>query len=107
MNGLFSPVGNTQRLDITTTQERFALAGLGLMIGGTARLYVDGTDLVFIAFGDSTVAAAVPADNAGATGMPIGAGRETGVTIPGGATHLSVICASGSAKVYVTAGAGI
>jgi len=107
MNGLFSPVGTTQRLDITTTQERFALAGLGLMVGGTARLFVDGSDLVFIAFGDSAVVAAVPADNGGATGMPIAAGRETGVTVPGGATHLSVICASGSAKVYVTSGSGI
>lgn len=107
MNGLFSPVGTTQRLDIATTQERFALAGLGLMVGGTARLFVDGTDIVFIAFGDSTIVAAVPADSAGATGMPIAAGRESGVTVPGGATHLSVICGSGSAKVYVTAGAGI
>lgn len=107
MNGLFSPVGTTQRRDITTTAERFALAGLGLMVGGTARLFVDGTDLVFIAFGDSLIDAAVPADNAGATGMPIAAGRETGVTVPSGATHLSAICASGSAKVYVTSGSGI
>ena len=107
MNRLFTPVGTTQRRDIATTAERFALAGLGLVPGGVARLFIDGTDLVFIAFGDVTIDAAVPADNGAATGMPIAAGRETGLTVPGGATHVSVICASGSAKVYVTAGDGL
>ena len=107
MSPLFSPIGNTQRLDISTTAERFALTGVGLTAGATVRFFVDGTVPVFVAFGGASVDAAVPADNGMANGMPIAPGRETGVTVPGGATHVSVITATGTATVYLTAGAGV
>lgn len=107
MSSLFSPIGSTQRLDITTSAERFALAGIGLVAGATLRIFVDGTSPVFIAFGGASVDAAVPADNASANGMPVAPGRESGVTVPGGATHMSVITATGTATVYLTAGAGV
>lgn len=107
MSPLFSPVGNTQRLDITTVAERFALAGLGLAVGSTLRMFVDGTSTVFVAFGDSSVAAAVPADGNAANGMPIAPGRETGIRFPTAVTHMSVITATGTATVYLTAGDGV
>ncbi len=59
-----------------------------------------GTSLVFIAFGNSSVAATA------AAGIPIVPNAPESITIPATATHVAAIYASGSGTVYFTSGFG-
>lgn len=67
---------------------------------------IDATNAAFIAFGDVTVVAVVPA---GATpgSVPIGPGETAGFSITPGTTHVASICTAGTPIVYFTPGNGV
>ena len=61
----------------------------------------DGTATVWYAFGDSTITTTTTA------GQPLSAGGCKVQTIPNGATHVAVIAAGTTGKVYFTPGSGL
>src|SRR6218665_1068102 len=100
---LYQPDGTTVVLGATATSSRVALP----TTNGVLRIFVESDALVFVAFGGDAVEAAIPVSgNPGA--MPLAFGRETGLTPPGKASQMAAICPAGkTAKVYITAGAGL
>lgn len=86
-----------------------ASANVALVPSGAFQVRVkniDATNAAFIAFGDASVAAVVPA---GATpgSVPIGPGETAGFSIPPGTTHVASICTAGTPIVYFTPGNGV
>lgn len=107
MTNLFAFGGNTYRLDLSTTSDSLAIPDMNLPEGKTVRVYVEGTGPAFIAFGPSTVTAAIAAADGNANGIPLAGGRESGFTVRNGATHIAGITATGTASLYITVGDGI
>lgn len=103
MSRLFQPDGNTVMLGVGDTSVSVALP----TTKGVLRIFCDGDVAAFVAFGSADVTAVIPTEGSPSDGMPIGPGRETGVTPPAGATHIAAICVSGSADLYITPGAGV
>jgi hypothetical protein len=104
---LFTPNGNTVRLDATTSAHAaVSLSQIDGYQGGAVSVYNDGSVTVFVAFGTtSSVAAAIPTDGTPANGIPIASGGTRGFTV-GVGTYVSTITASGTAPVYFTCGQG-
>lgn len=67
---------------------------------------IDTANVAFIAFGDSTVTAVVPA-GAVPGGVPIGPGETAGFSISPTTTHVAAICTAGTPIVYFTPGNGV
>jgi hypothetical protein len=65
----------------------------------------DTSNIAYVEFGDSTVAATVPS---GATpgSMPILPGQTRGITIGANVTHAASICSAGTPIVFFTPGNG-
>jgi len=106
---VFTPVTNTIVLAATTSPATIALAdprtGADERV---VRLVNAGSSTVFVAFGDLTATAAVPTAGAPASGFPVLAGQgPEPFRIPATATHVSAVCASGAATLYVTVGRGL
>jgi hypothetical protein len=96
----FAPLGaSTVSLTATTSSSRVALSHSGRPYD--VRLYNAGSVVVFVEFGDSTVAAAT------ATGMPIAPGTVEAFSLPPSATHMAGITSSSTAAIYVTLGYGL
>lgn len=107
MTDLFSSSNNTHRINLTTSSARIELASLGITAKKTLRLFLDATSPAFIALGKSDLVAEIPSNGGNANGMPIGAGRETGITVKGGTKYLAAIMGSGTGVLYITVGEGI
>jgi dihydroxyacetone kinase DhaKLM complex PTS-EIIA-like component DhaM len=103
----FQPTaGATVSISATASSGRHILGGQPSSIGSffQVRVHNYGTDLVFIRFGGSTVTATVAAD------MPIPAGaiEVFTVAVPDSlGAYVAAICATDTATVYFTTGAGI
>jgi len=105
---LFEQIGTTNAIAATATALTRALPNTC----NTAVVCNDGSSIVFVAFGGSTITATLPgvSTNLGAEGssIPIISGNSIPLKIPAGSTHWSVICpATGTATVYLTAGEGV
>jgi hypothetical protein len=94
----FSP-GRTFTISATHTSGTTPTAiGTG---GSTLKLANSGTNVAFIAFGNSTVIADETLS------YPVMGGTGETITIPSGTTHLAATCLSGqTATLYVTRGDG-
>ena len=94
----FRPTGGaTVNIDVASSTANVALTS-----GIAQRIMNDGTATVWIKFGpDNTVAATL------AAGMPVGPGVHEVITPPCDSTHVAVIAAGSTGKVYFTAGTGI
>lgn len=91
----------------TTDRVRFRASGVGLI--GSVRVLNAGSVSVFVAFGDSSVTATLPAGtNASPTAgsMAIPAGAVETFSLRGGA-YIAGITASGTADLYITPGEGL
>lgn len=101
---LFAPQATTTQALTTSASTAKLLAGQPKSGAFQVRVYNDGTTLAYIAFGTSSVAAAV-------TDIPIPPGIPCGFTISnpakGGAVYFSGIMASSTATMTVTTGDGI
>jgi len=109
MTTLFAPAGLTTRLDVDATTDSVALPGaVNPPTGATVRVFNNGSNECFVAFGSSIVTATLGADKATQTGIPLAAGRETGFRLTSAVTHIAAICNSGeTTTIYVTMGDGI
>lgn len=108
MAELFAFSGNTIAFDVTGTTDRVALGATAAQAGKVLRIYNAGEGIVFVAPGAAAVEAVIPTDGAPATGFPIAPGRETGMTLQGGQTHIAAICPGAeTATIYITQGFGI
>lgn len=95
-----------------TTSITSGVASAAVALGNTASerqlriKNVDTTNIAFVEFGVSTVAAIVPS---GATpgSMPIGPGETAGISLPLSVTHAAAICTAGTPIVYFTPGNGV
>jgi ABC-type Fe3+ transport system substrate-binding protein len=84
-------------------------ANVALTMGGGNQVRVkniDATNIAYVNFGASTVAATVPSGSTGGS-IPIGAGETAGFTVPNGTTHAAAICTAGTPIVYFTPGQGV
>lgn len=90
----------TVNIDVSNTSQRVALGGSG---NGYRQINImnDGTETVWIAFGDSTVSTAAT------TGKPIGPGADLVATVPNGVTYVAAIAAAATGKIYFTPCSGI
>ncbi len=95
---LFSPIGSTVNLAVTTSSGRVALTTV--KSSSSVRVYNAGAATAFVQFGDSTVAAAT------ATSIPIPSGAIEVFGIGEAITHVAGITASGTATLYCTSGLG-
>lgn len=85
-----SHYGATVAVSASTSSARTALENISPFVW----VVNDGTVVVFVSFGDSSITAA-------ATDMPIPAGQGLLLRRKGG-THIAVLTASGTATVYAT-----
>lgn len=99
-----SSPGTTAALAATQASARIPLPDPA---AETVRLFVVGAGNVFIEFGNSSVAATIPAGAAKGS-VPIAGNRETGFSLNVGKhSHIAAICPTGeTATVYVTCGTG-
>lgn len=95
---LFTPsYQGTVTKTTSTSSAATALNGKGIQV----RMYnADATNIVFVEFGSSTIAAAV------ATGMPIGPGQVVGCSIDSAVTHIATIAGAATPTIYITRGNG-
>lgn len=108
MAELFAFGGNTIGMNVTATSSLEALLASAAQAGKVLRIYNAGTGIVYVAAGASNVAAVIPVDGTPANGFPIAPGRETGMTLQGGQTHIAAICPGAeTATIYITQGSGI
>lgn len=99
---LFCPSARTLYVTATTTASS-ATALPALAEGQTCSIFVAGTSDVGIAFGGVSVEATA----AGTDRSPLYIARcKEGITIPHGATHISVIATSGTSDVQFVLGSG-
>lgn len=102
----FTP-GSTVAMTVTTTSTRVALPNSPASRSRTIVVKeVLGAEGAFIAFGDSTVTAALPSGSTPVQGYPVGAGSKDVLTIPPGVTHLAAIAAADGAQISATIGDG-
>jgi hypothetical protein len=108
MAELFAFGGNTIGMNVTAASSSEALGATAAQAGKVIRIYNAGAGIVFVAPGASGVAAVIPTDGTPANGFPIAPGRETGMTLQGGQTHIAAICPGAeTATIYITQGFGI
>jgi hypothetical protein len=97
MKKIFVPdAGHAVKIAANSGSQRVAFTGPGKEV----LIYNDGTTLVFIRYGDSTVVAAAVGDVPIPPGNSYGFGR-------GEAPYVAAIRPSGSGDVYFTTGTGI
>ena len=94
----FTPSANTSSVTITGTTASVAITKPATGASGTVRLHNGDTALCYIAFGTSTVEAAV------ATSHPIPAGGVQDFDIGGAVTHVAVIGGANTLKLFATFG---
>lgn len=97
----FSPSGVTQNTAVTGTSARLELRNVMPGQPSVVRLANVGTDVIFLAFGDSTVTATT------AAGMPMIGNSVECFSIPQGATHVAAISAGTASTLYETVGEGL
>ena len=98
---LFSPVGATVSLSVTSTTGNVALTSVGTApVTKSVRVYNAGTATIFVTFGISDVAAVA------ATSMPIPSGGIETFELSPAVTHAAAITASSTATAYFTSGRG-
>ena len=98
---VFTPVGNTVNLAVTTTTGRVALTATTGLTGVSVRVYNAGAATAFLTFGTSTVEATT------AAGMPVPSGSIEVFAFPAATvTDVAGITSSGTATVYFTSGRG-
>jgi hypothetical protein len=96
---IFTPIGATANLAVTSTTGRVALDNLTNQ-SRSVRCYNTGSVIVFIEFGGAAVEAAA------ATSLPLGPGAVEFFEIGGSVTQVAGITASGTATVYFSEGMG-
>jgi hypothetical protein len=96
---IFTPIGATANLAVTSTTGRVALDNLTNQ-SRSVRVYNAGLVVVFLEFGAGTIEAAA------ATSLPLGPGAVEFFEIGGAVTHCAGITASGTATVYFSEGMG-
>lgn len=101
MSQIFTPIASAT-LAASGTSSRVALPGTvrGLQ-ERSVRLLSQGPDLVFVAFGSSTVTATV------AGSVPVPAGLVEVFDAPPGVTHVAAITEGGAAVLRLTIGEGM
>lgn len=93
----FRPSGGaTVNIDVSSSSQRVALTS-----GEQQRIMNNGSATVWLKFGDSSVTATT-------SDIPVGATPFTEVqSPPPGTTHVAVIAAAATGKIYFTPGTGI
>lgn len=100
----FQPQGNTSLIAATTTASAGIQPSTGAIVG--MRVATVGSGPAYLAFGSSTVAAALPTTSTPGAGFPIQPNSvETFNFAPN--TWLSAITTGGTVQVYATAGFGV
>jgi hypothetical protein len=100
---LFAPfAGSTVNLSAGTSSARVAKATLpaGSSASHELRIVNSGTIIVFVEFGDSTVAATTT------TGLPILPNTVESFMLNASQTHIAAITAASTAVIYFTTGLG-
>ena len=98
---LFSPIGATVSLAVTSTTGSVALTSVGTApVTKSVRIYNAGTATAFFTFGISDVVAVA------ATSMPIPSGGIETFELGPNVTHAAAITSSGTATAYFTVGRG-
>lgn len=95
---------NTATLAVTATSGRVVV---NLNGAPQVELYNAGSSDCFIAFGDVTVAATVPATSSGSYPVPAGVTKIVTLLNPNAITNCAAICAgAGTTTLYVSPGVG-
>lgn len=96
-----------QRINPTNTSAATALA-ITSYLGAPAVLAITnaGSVPVFFAFGNGSTTVVIPSAGSPANGKVILPGAEMLVASGSGATHISMITASGTGEIYLAAGLG-
>lgn len=106
----FTPLAaNTVAMSISTSSENDPLAKTTEAVanGSRLRIFNAGPNTVFINFGGSSVAAAIPVEDTPAAGIPIPSGMVEVYEV-GALTYIAAICAAAeSAVIYLTSGDGV
>jgi hypothetical protein len=100
IQGAFAPQANTVNVAVGVTSASVALGATTSSYGPNVRVYNNSSSTVFVAFGSSTVTAAV------ATSLPMAPNSVEVFTLSGG-TYLAVIAAAAGGTVYATLGEGV
>lgn len=94
----FTPGGTTSTIAVTTSSARVALTrGMSQQVQVTV---VAGGSIAFVAFGNSTVSAAV------ATSVPVLPGTYRIFSVAPDVTHVAAITSTSTATLYATPGNG-
>lgn len=107
---LFTPMGSTAAAACTTSSgsTRVAMPVTPSTVSYNVRVKnIDTTNVAYVAFGDSSVTAAVPAAGTPAAGIPIGPGETAGFTLGAQITHFAGITSTSTATLLVTCGMGL
>lgn len=91
-------VSSTTSVAVTASSQQLTLPSVS-SDGNSAVLTTIGTQTVFIAYGSVTASVT--------TSMPLLAGTQQTIAIPGGVSQISVIAASTGSTLYVTIGEGL
>jgi len=96
-------MGNSIRVPATTA------ASTGVQVGGSGvtgvRVHNGSTDVAFVTFGTSAVAAAVPVAGTPANGIPVGSSETEYFAMPSGAYISAISAIAGSSQaIYATPG---
>ena len=95
----FQPNGSTVNEATTASSQALALTGVGT--GAHVVITNIGSQVIFVAFGISTVTTAVT------TGHPILANSAQIFTVPQGVTHVAHRAAATGSTLYATSGQGV
>ncbi|MDE2472695.1 MAG: hypothetical protein KGL35_29225 [Bradyrhizobium sp.] len=103
----FSPLANTGSLSVGTSSTSAAIPLPGSATGWSHECQVSntGTNAVFVAFGGSSVTAAIPVAGTPANGIPVPAGATVNFSLSG-ASHIAAIASTVTNAIYFTAGVG-
>jgi len=97
---VFTPVGATVVLAVTTASASVARTSIGLPGGAILRIANIGTTVAFVEFGTSSVTASL------STSFPVLPGTVESFGINPQATHVAAITAGGSTTLHLTTGLG-
>jgi len=101
IQGAFIPQANTVNVAVGVTSASVALGAVYGSTGGQVRLYNNSSSTVFVAFGNSTVTAAV------ATSLPMAPNSVEVFTVPGQVAYVAVIASAAGGTLYATLGEGV
>lgn len=103
----FSSSANTGMLSVGTSSTSVALPIPAALSAWSNQVLVvnAGANPVFVAFGGSSVTAAIPVAGTPANGVPVPAGASQVFTVSG-AVKIAAIAATGTNSVYFVAGVG-